>query len=83
MYEEGEIIMENPRDETLTKINNLAGLCKSMIRESSLPSRKGVYWIGEFEVTFQRSRSTSDDDLILSDRIFRFKLIMNGWIFGE
>ena len=50
MYEEGEIIMENPRDETLTKINNLAGLCKSMIRESSLPSRKGVYWIGEFEV---------------------------------
>lgn len=40
-------------------------------------------WIGEFEVTFQRSRSTSDDDLILSDRIFRFKLILNGWIFGE
>ena len=40
-------------------------------------------WIGEIEVTFQRSRSTSDDDLILSDRIFRFKLILNGWIFGE
>lgn len=40
-------------------------------------------WIGEFEVTFQRSRSAKNDDLILSDRIFRFKLIMNGWIFGE
>lgn len=40
-------------------------------------------WIGEFEVTFQRSRSTKTDELILSDRIFRFKLIMNGWIFGE
>ncbi|MCK5705116.1 MAG: hypothetical protein KAI29_28385, partial [Cyclobacteriaceae bacterium] len=40
-------------------------------------------WIGEFEITFQRSRSTKTDELILSDRIFRFKLIMNGWIFGE
>jgi hypothetical protein len=40
-------------------------------------------WNGEFKVAFQRSRSTSEDDLILSDRIFRFKLIMNGWIFGE
>ncbi len=40
-------------------------------------------WIGEFEVMFDRSRSTKTDELILSDRIFRFKLIMNGWIFGE
>jgi len=40
-------------------------------------------WIGELEVTFQRSRSTKSDELVLSDRIFRFKLIMNGWIFGE
>lgn len=40
-------------------------------------------WIGEFEMTFQRSRGTQDDELILSDRIFRFKLIYDGWIFGE
>lgn len=40
-------------------------------------------WMGEFEFAAQRSRSTSDDDSILYDRIFRFKLIMNGWIFGE
>ena len=40
-------------------------------------------WIAEFEVTFQRSRSTETDDLSLSDRIFRFKLVNNGWIFGE
>lgn len=40
-------------------------------------------WISEFEVIFQRSRSTQTDDLKLSDRIFRFKLIYDGWIFGE
>jgi hypothetical protein len=40
-------------------------------------------WIGEFEVTFQRSRSTETDELSLSDRIFRFKLTYDGWIFGE
>ena len=40
-------------------------------------------WIGEFEVTFQRSKSVETDDLSLSDRIFRFKLTYNGWIFGE
>lgn len=40
-------------------------------------------WIAEFEVTFQRSRSTETDDLTLSDRIFRFKLTYDGWIFGE
>ncbi len=40
-------------------------------------------WMGEFEFAIQRSRSTFDDDLILYDRIFRFKLTMNGWIFGE
>ena len=43
----------------------------------------GEKWIGEFEYAIQRSRSTADDDSILYDRIFRFKLIMNGWIFGE
>jgi len=40
-------------------------------------------WIAEFEVTFQRSRSTSTDQLSFSDRIFRFKLSYGGWIFGE
>lgn len=40
-------------------------------------------WIGEFEFTAQRSRSTADDDTISYDRIFRFKLIMDGWVFGE
>ena len=40
-------------------------------------------WIAEFEVTFQRSRSASSDQLTLSDRIFRFKLSYGGWIFGE
>lgn len=40
-------------------------------------------WIFEFEVTMQSSRSTETDDLSLSDRIFRFKLTNNGWIFGE
>ena len=40
-------------------------------------------WKGEFEFAAQRSRSTSGDDSILYDRIFRFKLVMNGWIFGE
>ena len=40
-------------------------------------------WIAEFEVTFQRSKSTKTDDLVLSDRIFRFKLIYDGWIIGE
>ena len=40
-------------------------------------------WIAEFEVTFQRSRSTETDDLTLSDRIFRLKLTYDGWIFGE
>lgn len=40
-------------------------------------------WIGEFEVTFQRSRSNESDELSLSDRIFRFKLVYDGWIFGE
>ena len=40
-------------------------------------------WMGEFEFAFQRSRSTSGDESILYDRIFRFKLTMNGWIFGE
>lgn len=40
-------------------------------------------WIAEFEFTFQRSRSNIDDDYKLSDRIFRFKLIYDGWIFGE
>jgi hypothetical protein len=40
-------------------------------------------WIGEFEVTFQRSRSNEDDELTLSDRIFRFKLTYDGWVFGE
>jgi hypothetical protein len=40
-------------------------------------------WIGEFEVTFQRSRSNETEELTLSDRIFRFKLTYDGWIFGE
>jgi len=40
-------------------------------------------WIAELEVTFQRSRSNSTDQLTLSDRIFRFKLTYGGWIFGE
>jgi hypothetical protein len=40
-------------------------------------------WIGEFEVTFQWSRSTETDELSLSERIFRFKLTYDGWIFGE
>lgn len=40
-------------------------------------------WIAELEVTFQRSRSNSADQLTLSDRIFRFKLTYGGWIFGE
>jgi len=40
-------------------------------------------WIAEFEVTFQRSRNTTLDDFILSDRIFRFKMTYNGWVFGE
>lgn len=40
-------------------------------------------WIGEFEVFFDRTRSTKTDELILSNRIFRFKLLMNRWIFGE
>ncbi|MCK5629314.1 MAG: hypothetical protein KAI26_01740 [Nanoarchaeota archaeon] len=42
--------MKEPRDKTLTEINNLAGLCKNKIRESSLSLKKGVYQIGEFEV---------------------------------
>ena len=40
-------------------------------------------WIAELEATFQRSRSNSTDQLVLSDRIFRFKLTYGGWIFGE
>ena len=40
-------------------------------------------WIAEFEVTFQRSRATATDELSLTDRIFRFKLSYDGWIFGE
>ncbi len=40
-------------------------------------------WIAEFETIFQASRSSSISDLNLSDRIFRFKLTYNGWIFGE
>ena len=40
-------------------------------------------WIAEFEVTFQRSRNNTVDDFALSDRIFRFKMTYNGWVFGE
>jgi len=40
-------------------------------------------WIFEFNYIGQRSRSNDDEDLKLADRIFRFKLIYNGWIFGE
>jgi len=38
-------------------------------------------WTGEFELTFQRSSSSEIDELTLSDRIFRFKLIYDGWVF--
>ena len=40
-------------------------------------------WIGEIEVIFQRTRNSSTEDLILSNRIIRFKLIYHGWILGE
>lgn len=40
-------------------------------------------WIGEFEAILQASSSSATDNLTLSDRIFRFKLIYDGWIFGE
>jgi len=38
-------------------------------------------WVWELEVTFQRSKSTFDDQLQLSDRIFRLKAVYNGWVF--
>lgn len=40
-------------------------------------------WIVEFEAIFQASSSSSTESLSLSDRIFRFKLTYDGWIFGE
>lgn len=38
-------------------------------------------WAWELEVIFQRSKSTAVDNLELSDRIFRFKAVYNGWVF--
>ncbi len=73
----GYEIFANVGPEEVERFHNIA---RAILGLGYVFSEK---WIGEFEVMFDRSRSTKTDELILSDRIFRFKLIMNGWIFGE
>lgn len=70
-------IFSNLGDEEVENFQNRA---RAMLGLGYVFSDK---WLAEMEVTFQRSRSTQTDDLTLSDRIFRLKLIYDGWIFGE